>query len=67
MAHFTNPIEPEEIFVTPSGELVEIDESQAWFWSEEWQAGEREADEDLLLGRYKDFDNMDDFINSLPD
>jgi len=44
---------------------VEIDPEQAWFWSEEWQAGERKVDEDLRLGRYEDFDDMDDFIASL--
>jgi hypothetical protein len=40
-------------------------DDQAWFWTPEWQAKEREADEDLRLGRYTDFDNIDDFINSL--
>jgi hypothetical protein len=25
--------------------------SQAWFWTPEWQDGEREADEDLAAGR----------------
>ena len=28
-----------------------IDASQAWFWTEEWQKGEREADEDIKAGR----------------
>lgn len=35
--------------VTPQ---LSIDRSQAWFWTPEWQAGEREADEDLKAGRY---------------
>jgi hypothetical protein len=43
----------------------EIDPAQAWFWTDEWQAGEREADEDLQAGRYEDYDNIDDFIGSL--
>ena len=38
---------------------------QAWFWSEEWQEGEKEADEDLLLGLYQDFDNIEELIVSL--
>jgi hypothetical protein len=29
------------------------------------QAGELEASEDLRLGRYRDFETMDDFINAL--
>ena len=47
-------------------EPVEIDPNQAWFWTEEWQAKEREVDEDIKAGRYEEFDNMDDFIDSLP-
>jgi AbrB family looped-hinge helix DNA binding protein len=31
---------------------LSIDRSQAWFWTPEWQAGEREADEDLKAGRF---------------
>jgi len=46
-------------------EAVEADPSQAWFWSPEWQAREQQADDDLRQGRYEDFDNMDDFLNSL--
>jgi hypothetical protein len=45
--------------------LAERDPDQAWFWTTEWQAGERQADEDLSSGNYEDFDNMDDFIASL--
>lgn len=28
-----------------------IDADQAWFWTPEWQKGEREADEDIKAGR----------------
>jgi AbrB family looped-hinge helix DNA binding protein len=28
-----------------------IDADQAWFWSPEWQKGEREAEEDIRAGR----------------
>jgi bifunctional DNA-binding transcriptional regulator/antitoxin component of YhaV-PrlF toxin-antitoxin module len=28
-----------------------IDADQAWFWTPEWQAGERAADEDIKAGR----------------
>mgnify|MGYP005846590403 CR=1 FL=1 len=48
--------------------LIEQDTAdQAWFWTAEWQAKEREADEDLAAGRYKDFDTMDDFLADLMD
>lgn len=48
-----------------SRELVEIDPEQQWFWTREWQAGERMVEEDLRLGRYEDFDDIDDFLESL--
>ena len=38
---------------------------QAWFWTPEWQAIERQADADLAAGRYEDFDTIDAFIESL--
>ena len=44
---------------------VEIDPDQAYFWTPECQAKEREADEDIARGDYEDFDNMEDFLSSL--
>lgn len=38
-----------------------IDASQAWFWSPEWQTGEREADADLVAGRVESFASDEDF------
>ena len=32
-----------------------IDASQAYFWTKEWQDAEREADEDIKAGRFKEF------------
>ena len=40
-------------------------EDQAWFWTEEWQAGEREAEADLAAGRYETFDTMEELIDDL--
>ncbi|WP_241990079.1 MULTISPECIES: hypothetical protein [unclassified Streptomyces] len=31
--------------------LRKIRTDQAWFWTERWQAGEREASEDIAAGR----------------
>lgn len=36
--------------VTVVGQRL-IDTSQAWFWTDEWQAKEREADEAIASGR----------------
>lgn len=45
--------------------VFEIDPSQAWFWSAEWQNKEREVDENLAAGRFRDFDNVEDAIRYL--
>lgn len=46
-------------------ELREMYPDQAWFWTKEWQAGEREADEDIRLGRYTEYATIEEFIASL--
>jgi AbrB family looped-hinge helix DNA binding protein len=51
-----------EITVTP---MVQVPASQRWFWTEEWQTGEQEANEDIKAGRMKSFDNVDDLIAEL--
>ena len=43
----------------------EIDPDQAWFWTREWQAGEREADADLAAGKYQRFQGDDAFLAHL--
>jgi AbrB family looped-hinge helix DNA binding protein len=35
---------------------------QAWFWSQEWQAKEREAEVDLANGDSRRFDSDEDFV-----
>jgi AbrB family looped-hinge helix DNA binding protein len=42
-----------------------IDASQAWFWTPEWQAGEREADRDEAAGRGETFDSGEEFVEAL--
>lgn len=42
-----------------------VDASQAWFWTAEWQAGERSASEDIAAGRVTRFDSDEDFLASL--
>lgn len=42
-----------------------IDATQAWFWTPEWQQGEREADEELDNGRSAAFDSGEDFLSAL--
>lgn len=42
-----------------------VDKSQAYFWTEAWQEGEREAKEDLRAGRVKRFETLKDLIADL--
>ena len=45
--------------------VVVIDKSQAYFWTEEWQKGEREAEEAKKKGKYREFKKADEAINWL--
>ena len=45
--------------------LRQIDPDQAWFWTPEWQAGEREAEDDLAAARFRRFDSDEDFLAHL--
>jgi AbrB family looped-hinge helix DNA binding protein len=59
-----------EVLVEEDGSLrlvpkIAIDRSQAYFWTHQWQQGEREAEEDLRSGRFKDFASMDELVEDL--
>lgn len=41
---------------------LETDTGEGWFWSGDWQEGERRADADLAAGRCKDFDTIDNLL-----
>jgi antitoxin PrlF len=42
-----------------------VPKSQAWFWTPEWQAGEREASDDIAAGRTHLAKNVDEFLANL--
>lgn len=59
-----------EFEVVASGEVVirglkMIPADQAWFWSESWQRGEREASEDVAAGRVETFKDTESFLDAL--
>jgi hypothetical protein len=41
------------------------DSSQAWFWSDRWQAMEREADADIFAGKLRRFNDVDGLLSEL--
>jgi antitoxin PrlF len=59
-----------EAEVTEDGEVIlrplaTVDRSQAWFWTPEWQAGEREATEQGRDDEGELFESGADFLDSL--
>jgi len=45
---------------------VAVDASQAWFWTDQWQAGEREASRQRDAGEGTTYDTAADFLADLP-
>ena len=61
--------DPVEVEIVPEGILLRprkiIDATQAWFWEPAWQVAEREASADIAAGRVTQFENDQDFLDSL--
>jgi AbrB family looped-hinge helix DNA binding protein len=51
-----------EIVLVPH---VAVPADQVWFWTDDWQARERQADEDRSAGRYTEHDSGDDLLRHL--
>ncbi len=45
--------------------MADINPDQAWFWTEEWQAGEREIDARIAAGRTIRHASTEEFLSSL--
>lgn len=56
-----NGLPPGPVHVT----IMPIDPNQAWYWTAEWQEGEKEADQDIAEGRVQTFDSMEDMLDDL--
>ncbi len=41
------------------------DPDQAWFWTPEWQAGERAADADIAAGKSTRYESDEEFLTAL--
>ena len=55
-------VQGEKVVMTPK---KLIDKSQAYFWTEAWQRGEREAEADIRSGRVKRFRSVEDLMKDL--
>jgi AbrB family looped-hinge helix DNA binding protein len=58
--------DPVEVELVEDGILIRpmklIDASQAWFWTPEWQEGERQADADIAAGRVMRFESDEELL-----
>jgi AbrB family looped-hinge helix DNA binding protein len=61
--------DPVEVVVVPEGVLLRprkvIDATQAWFWTPEWQDGEREAATESAAGSGTTYESDEAFLGSL--
>lgn len=55
-------VEDDKIVIKP---VLVIDRAQAWFWSKEWQASEKEAEEDIEKGRVQKAKDVKDLMDKL--
>lgn len=46
---------------------VAVPVSQMWFWTEQWQDREREAEADIAEDRVARFNDAESFLDALPD
>lgn len=59
-----------EFTVTDAGEVLlrgmtSVPADQRWFWEPKWQAGEREASEQIKAGEVEVFDDVDAMFGAL--
>lgn len=59
---FQVQIEGDKVILIP---MKLVPAEQAWFWTKEWQEGEKEANKDKAAGRVKSFENVDDLLADL--
>jgi hypothetical protein len=59
---FQVQIEDNKIILVPMKIILA---EQAWFWTKEWQRGEKEAEEDINAGRVKLFNDVDELVKDL--
>ena len=59
---FQVQIEDDKVILIP---MKLVPAEQSWFWTKEWQEGEKEVEEDKADGKVKSFDNVEDLLEDL--
>lgn len=58
-----------EVYGTKDGIVLKpktlVDKAQAWFMTEAWQKGEKEAEDDLKNGRFTTYESAEDFAKAM--
>lgn len=62
----TDKAEAMEEMVKESNEIL-VAFSQSYYWTPEWQEKEARAEEDLREGRYRQYDDVEEFIKEMND
>ncbi|HHT7143178.1 TPA: AbrB/MazE/SpoVT family DNA-binding domain-containing protein [Bacillus cereus] len=55
-------IEDDRLVIVP---VIAIEKNQSWFWTEEWQIAEQEAQKEINAKKLKEFNNIDDVLEWL--
>lgn len=57
-------IEGNNVLLIPV-KTIKIPRDEEWFWTKEWQEKEKEADEALKKGEYREYDSVDTLLKDL--
>ena len=57
-------IEGNNVLLIPV-KTIKIPRDEEWFWTKEWQEKEKEADEALKKGEYKEYDSVGTLLKDL--
>jgi AbrB family looped-hinge helix DNA binding protein len=44
---------------------IKVPRDQAWYWTQEWQAKEKDADQDLSSRRFREFGTLEALLKDL--
>ncbi|MCI0558956.1 MAG: hypothetical protein MN733_10705 [Nitrososphaera sp.] len=60
-----NDLEAYRADTSPITKPKNVPKDQEWYWSKKWQKWERQADEDIVAGRVKEFSSIEELVADL--